>query len=393
VRRSGSRLRIAAQLIDGVRDAHLWADTFEGVMDDVFAIQERLARLIVEALKLHLTSRDRQRLAEVPIGNVAAYECYLRARQAGWGWRRDSIDHAVQLLGEALRIVGDNARLYSALGVAHLQYREAGVDLGSRPLQQAERCALKVMALEPDSCAALQLRGWINYARGQIQAAVHDLKRALVLEPYSADTLLLLCNCYLVSGRVAAARPLLRRLAQVDPLTPLSVCMPAFADVMEGRFARAVKPYRQMFEMDPLNPLARLFYAWVLLLNDRSKHATAIMQACPPQLQGTPAAQLMRVLAAAAGGSPDGIQARVSPQLEAFAAAAADMYPRFLAQACALAGRRTAALRWLRAAIERGFINYPFLARHDPFFKPWRKDPGFRRLLELARQRWQSFEE
>ena len=54
---------------------------------------------------------------------------------------------------------------------------------------------------------------------------------------------------------------------------------------------------------------------------------------------------------------------------------------------------RSAALRWLKAAIERGFVNYPFLARHDPFFKPLRDDARFRRLLELARQRWESFEE
>ena len=189
------------------------------------------------------------------------------------------------------------------MGVAYLQYREAGIDLSEQPLQQAERCAMQVLALEPGSSAALQLRGWINYSRGRLQIAVRDLNEALAGEPYNADTLLLLCNCYIISGRVAAARPLLQRLASVDPLTPVSLCMPAFADIMEGKFARALKPYRQMFELDTANPLGRLFYVWVLILNRRPRQAVALVQASPPDVQDSLAGWVMRLLAAALAGA------------------------------------------------------------------------------------------
>jgi len=390
VLRFGPRLRISAQLIDGISDAHRWADTFEGDLDDVFGMQEKLARLIVAALKLHLTARDEQRLAARAISNVAAYDRYLRARQEGWRWRRDAIDRAVRLLDEALRIEGDSAPLYAALGVAYLQYREAGIDLSERPLQQAQRCAAQVLALEPGSPAALQLRGWIHYSRGQLQAAVHDLKEALAGEPDSADALLLLCNCYIVSGHVAAARPLLQRLATIDPLTPISLCMPAFADIMEGKFARALKPYRQMFELDPANPLGRLFYVWVLILNRRPRQAVALVQACPPDVHDSLAAWVMRLLAAAVTGKLEQAPRALPPAMAALAAAT-DMFPRFLAQAFALADQRAAALRWLQVAIERGFINYPFLARHDPCFKRLRRDVRFQRLLKGAEKRCKSF--
>ena len=268
---------------------------------------------------------------------MAAYELYLRARQEGWRWRRDAIDHAVQLLEEALRIEGDSAPLYAALGMAYLQYREAGIDLSERPLQQAERCAAQVLALEPGSPAALQLRGWICYSRGQLQAAVGDLNAALAGEPHNADTLLLLCNCYIISGQVAAARPLLQRLATIDPLTPVSLCMPAFADIMEGKFARALKPYRQMFELDPANPLARLFYAWVLVLNRRPRQALALVKACPVDLHDSLTGWVMRLLAAAVGGKRADAPGPLPPAMEALAATT-DMFPRFLAQAFALAG-------------------------------------------------------
>ena len=162
VRRAGNQLRITAQLIDASTDHHLWADKFDGTVEDVFAFQERLSRVIVEALELRLSTDEERRLAERPIANVHAYECYLRARQEGWRWRKDAIDHAIQLLHNGLEIVGDNAGLYAALGLAHLQYMNAGIDVGERPLQEAEACAQKVFALEPASASGLQLRGWIH---------------------------------------------------------------------------------------------------------------------------------------------------------------------------------------------------------------------------------------
>ncbi|HET6899036.1 MAG TPA: hypothetical protein VFK70_11835, partial [Vicinamibacteria bacterium] len=134
VRRAGRRLRITAQLVDASTDHHLWADKYDGGVEDVFAFQERLARVIVDALKLELSGDEDRRLGEHPIGSLPAYECYLRARQEGWRWRPDAIDRAVRLLRDGLALVGENARLYAALGLAHLQYREAGIDFGEGPL-------------------------------------------------------------------------------------------------------------------------------------------------------------------------------------------------------------------------------------------------------------------
>lgn len=391
VRRAGSRLRITAQLIDAKTDDHLWADTWDGTIEDVFAIQERLARVIVDALQLRLTADEEQRLAERPIDNLPAYECYLRARQEGWRWRKDAIDHAVHLLQNGLTIIGDNARLYAALGLAYLQYREAGVDFGERPLLEAERSVAKVFALEQPSASGLQLRGWILYSRGLVQEAVRDLKAALDIDPNNADTLLLLSNCYLISGRVSVARPLISRLLSVDPLTPVTRCMPAWADILDGNFAAAVEPYRQMFEMDPSNPMARLFYVWVLILNRQGDAVGAILDAFPPEVRDTVPARISFFLAHALAGNLREAQAALTPEIEAVATAT-DVFPRLLAQGFALAGMPEPALRWLAIAIDRGFINYPFLARHDPFFETLRDQPRFNQLLEKVHDRWQRFE-
>jgi TolB-like protein len=391
VRRAGQRLRVTAQLIDAANDNHLWADTYDGTVDDVFSIQEQLARVIVDALELRLTAREKQRIAERAIDNLPAYECYLRARHEAWRWRRDSIDHAVQLLREGLAIIGDNVRLHAALGVAYLQYREAGIDFGDRPLLEAEKCASKLFELERDSSAGLQLRGWIRYSRGLVQEAVHDLKAALDIEPNNADTLLLLSNCYLISGRVSSARPLVTRLLAVDPLTPVTRCMPAWADILDGKFAAALEPYRKMVEMDPSNPMARLFYTWVLVINHMEHDVGALVDECPSDVRDTVPARIAFFLAFALAGKHGEAQAVLTPQVEA-AARATDVFARFLAHGFALAGMAEPAMRWLEVAVDRGFINYPFLARHDPVFRLLRSEARFERLLEVVRDRWERFE-
>ena len=339
VRRAGAYLRVSAQLIDAPQDVHRWAATYDGALEDVFAIQEQLARKIVAALELQLTATEEQGLSERAINNLPAYECYLRARHYMWGWRRDSIDRAVHLLQQALALIGENARIYAALGLAHLQYREAGIDLSEQPLVAADACASKLFSLNDHSALGWLLRGWIAYSRTHIQDAVRDLKIALRLEPNDADTLLLLCNCYLISGCVAAARPLLTRLLAVDPLTPITRCMPGFAEIMEGNFEAAIDPYRQMFEMDQSNPMARLFFAWVLILNRRHDDVDALLKSSPQNQRDTLPVRLAFFLANAAIGRRREAEAELNPQIEAVARAS-DLFPRFLAEGFALAGAK-----------------------------------------------------
>ena len=391
VRRAGKQLRISAQLIDAIRDDHLWAETYDGTLEDVFTIQERLARTIVAALALRLTQDEHRRLAERPIRDVQAYECYLRARHEAWRWRPDAIGHAIQLLHNGLAIVGDNARLYAALGHAHLQYREAGIDFSEHPLDEAERWAEKVFALEPRSASGFRLNGWIRYSRGHIQDAVRSLKAALELDPNDADTLLLLCNCYLISGKVPPTRPLIGRLQTLDPLTPLTRCLPGFADASEGDLESAVEPYRQMLDMDPSNPVARLFYVWVLTLNGRHDAVVRVLEGFSPAERDTVPARAARFLAHAVGSRGQDALKFVTPDIEA-AAATSDVFARFLAEGYAMAGAAEDAIRWLSVAVDRGYINYPFLARYDPCFEPVRTHPRFQQLLEGVRERWQTFE-
>jgi len=390
VRRSGNRLRVIAQLIDAAADDHVWSGKLDSTLEDAFVVQEQLARQIVAALRLRLTSDEERRLSPHPITDAHAYECYLRARHEAWRWQKDAIDHAVHLLHTGIGVIGDNPRLYAALGFAQLQYREAAIDVSERPIAEAEACARRVFALDSKSIEGLRLQAWIHYARGRIADAVADLAAAIEADPNNADALLLLSNCYLISGRVAPARILLDRLLSLDPLTPLTRCMPAFADILEGRSAAAIEPYRQMFEMDRDNPMARLFYAWVLMINQRPAEFEVLLHTLPSHQRETVPGQIARFLGHALSRNEQAAGALITPELES-RASATDVFPRFLAGGYTLLGQHDNAMRWLTTAVERGFINYPFLNAHDPLLADLRSRPAFTTLMDDVRRRWNAF--
>ncbi len=167
-----SRLRIATRLIDPSTDDRIWSERFEGSLDDVFAIQERIARSIVESLEVRLSEEEEQRIGDGSIEEVIAWRCLVQGRQEALRWRQDSIDRAVKLLREGVDLVGDSVRLHAALGMTYLQHREAAIDLGDEPLERAERCARKVFEIDRSAPAGAPaarldpLRAWRHSGGG-----------------------------------------------------------------------------------------------------------------------------------------------------------------------------------------------------------------------------------
>jgi TolB-like protein/cytochrome c-type biogenesis protein CcmH/NrfG len=391
VRRAGDRLRVTAQLVNASTNACLWSDRYDGLLDDVFAIQERLARTIAEALKVRLTPEEAARLAARPIPNVHAHECYLRARQQIWRWRKDALDHAIQILSNGLRIVGENALLYATLGLAHVLSREGGIDLGEAPVTAAEECARKAAALDPTLPEGLLLRGGIHFARARIADAVRDFRAALDADPNNADALSILSNCYLISGRVEHARPLIERFSAVDPLNPLRHALCGYADMLEGRSEAAVAAYLEMLEMDPSSPMARLFYGMNLIRAGRLDEASAVLGRFGGDVQGSVGARLGVCLRAAVDGTTHEDLAKLADEFTRVGAIS-DMFARFLAWCYAQLGDAERAVCWLRVAADRGFINYPFLAEHDILVAKIRDEPVFQAFLRTVRERWERFD-
>ena len=129
----------------------------------------------------------------------------------------------------------------------------------------------------------------------------------------------------------------------------------------------------------------------LLALNGRVETVHEVAGSFPASLQHTAAARVTLFLARALAGDRHAALAALTPEIES-ARYATDVFPRFLAQGYALSGMPDRAIDWLERAVERGFINYPFLARHDPFLRSLEGHPRFGELLTVVRARWETFE-
>jgi serine/threonine protein kinase/tetratricopeptide (TPR) repeat protein len=388
VRRAGTSLRLTARLTDASDGRTIWADKMGGTLEDVFAMQERVSRTIVDALRVKLSPEEERRLAERPISDVRAYEFYLQARQAVWLFSPASLDRAIHLLQNALDLIGENALLLAALGTAHIVYLETGQAAAAQHLEAVERCVDRLRAVDRESFGFHWLRGWLHFKRGEVREALASLERARALEPNNPDVETVLCYAYIMAGRDAEARQAADRAVALDPLTPLLQCMPGFCDVMAGRAAAAVPHYRRFRAMDPDNPAAALFLAGTLAHAGQRDEAIAIGETLGASHPESAFGLLGAALAGALRGDTIAVRQRLTGQVRA-TSKQAEMFARYLADVLALVGEHDAAMDALDDCVRLGFSHYPFLAYHDRLLDPVRDHPRFQRVLEIVRGRWE----
>ena len=394
VRRSGSNLRITAQLVDASVDAQLWAGKFNGTLEDVFDIQERLSRQIVDALRLRLTPAEDRRIAERPIADVRAYEYYLLARQQIWGFTGSSLDRALQLVRRAQEIVGDNELLATAEGLIYWQSVNVGlvpVERYDELLNKAEACAARVFSHNPESSKGHGLRGAIRNNRADPAGAMADFKRALALDPNDPEALLWLGYGYAVAGRSALARALMERLQQVDPLTSINLCMYGMVAMFDGCYEEAMRWTQRSVDIDPTNPSHRMVHALMLAANGHRDEAAMLLDVVARDTPDMAWARMAPAMSHALRGERDAVLRVMTSELRA-AAWWDDIFCWWAADALALVGEREAALDFVERAAAFGWINYPFLAQHEPFLASIRGEERFGRLMERVRRSWEAFE-
>ncbi len=390
VRKAGNSLRITAQLIDSTNDAHLWAEKYSGTLDDVFDIQERVSKSIVDSLRIQLSPNERIHIAERPIENIQAYECYLRANYEIWRFTEDSIKRAIRLVQEAMDIVSQNELLISTMGMAYFQFVNSGIDPDEKNLEKAEAYAQEVLQLNPDSAHGHVLLGFISETRGDFNKAIKETKDALEIDPNNPMALLLLGLLYVWSGKPLAAKALNRRLEKIDPLNPINDWLPLWTNTSEGRFDLALEISRKMYERDRENCVLQFVHMRTLIMNHRNKEALEIVdRADKDKLQHVYSSLFLLIKYALEGDKDRALQALTSDAVKL--AKMDHIYSWNLAQIHAFMGLREEAIKWLENTINRGRIDYPFFAERDPLLENIRGEPGFKKLMERVKHEWENF--
>jgi TolB-like protein/class 3 adenylate cyclase len=125
VRKSGNRIRITGQLIDAASGAHLWADRYDGTLEDVFELQDQVAASVVGAITPSVSQAEMERAKRKPTSSLDAYDYYLRAQAAHWQYTRDGTDQAVGLFERSIALDPQFALAYAALAAAIMPRFEA----------------------------------------------------------------------------------------------------------------------------------------------------------------------------------------------------------------------------------------------------------------------------
>ena len=385
VRRAGDNLRVTAQLIDIDNDEHLWAEKYSGTMEDVFAIQEKLSRTIVDALKVQLTSEEDRRIAEKPIANAQAYDCYLRARHEYSRATREGVETALRYLDKGLEIVGPNALLYAAKGYAytnlgfidHLRHREH--------LENGRDWAEKIFELEPDSARGHGLLGTVLYDLLETVDGIRHMERAFELDPNDVDNLLWLNFACAAVGRHERSSNLVAFLLERDGLNPFILVNAGLFYLWMDRLDDAERLFEKAYEMEPEVPFFRSGYAQILASRGRADEAIELLAPFEKAQQSHAWTTLGLILKYALEGDGTRVAELVTEELQA--AFRTDLlYAFMLAERYALLGEKDRALGWLEIAIEGGFWNFDFL-KSDPLLRNLQAEPELTRLVALAREK------
>jgi len=386
VRRAGNNLRISAQLVDSSSDTQIWSERFSGTLDDVFDIQERVARAIAEALQVKLTPSEDRRMARRPITSIQVYDCYLKARSAFNTYSPAGLREAERLLREGLKVAGENALLLAGLGRVHFEYVGACL-AGEEGLDEAEAFARRALALDAECGPALLTLGIAQHLRGNLAETVRLLKRALQADPNDADTL-----WWLVwigawnTGQASEAMQAARRLVDVNPGSPLSYGAVAFAHFVEGRFDEALA----VLERQPVDAAQRWSVGLILASAGRHAEAIAVLEPVEPEEGASVIWDYALLLKFALKGERRRFLEVLRPEFVRMAELDA-CTAVFLAMDYSVAGDTEAALDWLEKAEPRGYFNYPFLGTHDRCTAPLRGHPRFERVLEVMKRKWEAF--
>ena len=200
LRRAGNRLRINAQLVDTQTDFPLWSERYDREMQDVFEVQDEIARKIAEALRITLSPQEREAIAAKPTENLQAYDLYLRGKSYARRMTRQELEFALQMLEHAVSLDPNFALAYALIANVCAQHhyhhgREAVW------MERAKAASERAVALSPDLPEVQIAQGWVLYAAGEYDDAIRLARVAIERKRDCEGAYYLLGRALFAAGR------------------------------------------------------------------------------------------------------------------------------------------------------------------------------------------------
>lgn len=238
VRKAGDRLRICAQLISVADGYHLWSESYDRRLEDIFAIQQEIARTIAATLQVTLSQGESDAIGKIPTADLLAYDYYLRGKKFFYQYKRKGIEFALRMFSQAIERDPGFARAYAGIADCFsFLYNHAGSQAIHR--EQADAASLKALELQPDSAEAHASRGVALALKGAYEEAERAFEAAIHLDPRLFEAYYFHARVVFAQGRLEEAVALYEKAMEVNPhdyQAPLLVAQ-SYADL--GRQAEA----------------------------------------------------------------------------------------------------------------------------------------------------------
>ncbi len=302
VRRAGSRLRITGQLVDTSIGAHLWADRFDGGLEDIFDLQDQITARVVGAIAPKLEEAEIERAKRKPTESLDAYDQFLRGMAGFHQWTREGSDEALRRFNRAIELDPNYAAAYGMAARMYVQ-RNSGAWLGDRAydVAEAERLAIRAAELGRDDAVALAnagfaladfcghledgdamidraiglnpnlawawiYRGWVKISLGEPEVALECIANARRLSPndpqkFSFNGVSALAHLF--TGRFADAYVSAEAVVRALPRFLTSHCLVAVSAALSGRMSDARGAITHLLQIDPslrVSNVGRLFH-------------------------------------------------------------------------------------------------------------------------------------
>jgi adenylate cyclase len=380
VRKAGNRLRITAQLIDAEEGYHLWSDTYDRELEDVFAIQDDIARSIVDALRVELVGEEESGpLVQHTTESLEAYTLYLKGRHAYNLWTEDALERSMEYFRRALEEDPSYARAYSGIADSLIHLADDWLppqEAYPRAKEAAERAIELDETLAEAHTALGKVLGWYEWAFDRAELV---LRRAVAENPKYPEAHWVLGSVLPCNGRLKQALKEEQEALALDPLSATFRAFVARIHYFLRQYDEAITESRRTLDLEPGATRAYVYMGQAYLAAGEPRKALEILE------QGAEVGDVLSLKAYIAQAlAALGQRGEARTMLEALEKGS-EGYVRdeFVAAGWGALGdldRAFAALDRALAARSSGLIYLHV----DPSYDPLREDPRYARLVEAV---------
>ncbi len=351
VRKFRDDLRISVQLIEAIKSLQIWGETYKGKLADIFDIQEKVSKEIVDALMVKLSPVEKVELTKRPTLNAEAYDYYLRGRNFLSNRTRNNIDFAILLFQKAVELDSRFASAFAGLGEAFaIIYRD--FDRQEKWLDNALEVSLKALMYDPTLSEAYTSLGLAYFGKNSLDEALTASKKAIDLDPNNINAYWILSRIYQSTGKDAEATEVLEKTILLNPnffqaYDDLEMCSLRLGDKEKyySTLDTIIMVVPKYLAQHPEDTYRRMSYAVTLAKLKRYEEA---------KFEGEKALDL-------------------SPNDPIMMYYGANLYSYL--------NQRTKAVELLKEAIDKGYENFEWIKR-DPDFDNIRNEQGYIELMK-----------